>query len=360
MRNSTSPLLLFIAAPLVVLIACATESPPLPLETAPPSTQQMDISGLDQYSDEMNPLFQQYMDLSGDLGRIITGFTTQAYSLSSSANRNSDLLAFANRFKQELRGVSTEMRDVMQEWSVLAPPEEARSYHQLAFEMMQQRYNGVELTIVGYEMLGAGQNEAFVKTANDGANFFDQSDRLYMDVLAEARKLGIVEITRSKGLASELPTVTFVATPAPISVSDIETYVDQSRILNPASEALDEWTVLSNEHSLRDLSKLDRQQKMLMIQAQHRAATNVFTATKDALTGFRLIVPPPQCQEIHLLLTESLQLQEQSSLVMKTYLEIAQRGRSDADMLHEANNLMAEADRVKQRGLFFAEQCFGK
>jgi hypothetical protein len=130
---------------------------------------------------------------------ITESYLKQFDSLASSNNPNAnEVIVLADRYKQELRGVSTELQDVMQDWSILAPPEQALRYHKVAFEMMQQRYNGLQLTIVGLGMLARGQTESFVKTSNEAADFVDQSDRLYLDVLAEARNLGNVEVTQSK------------------------------------------------------------------------------------------------------------------------------------------------------------------
>ena len=81
---------------------------------------------------------------------------------------------------------------------------------------MQLRYNGVELTLTGYAMLASLQVESSLSTIQEAADLLDQSDRLFLDVLAEARKLGELEITRSlvaRILANTPPTLSYWGPP---------------------------------------------------------------------------------------------------------------------------------------------------
>lgn len=95
-----------------------------------------------------------------------------------------------------------------------------------------------------------------------------------------------------------------------------------------------------------------------MVRGELAAVTKTYEVTTTAVTRFRLIVPPRQCKEGHLIATEALQLMEQGLSEMKGFMELALRtGRPDHDRRERANRLLAEADRVKQRGLFQSETC---
>lgn len=77
--------------------------------------------------------------------------------------------------------------EVLNQWAVLEPPDGARVFHAKAFEMMQLRLAGASHFRTAFDLFRAtGQMD--LDSAEQGAELWDESDRLYLDVQAEGRK----------------------------------------------------------------------------------------------------------------------------------------------------------------------------
>ena len=141
--------------------------------------------------------------------------------------------------------------------------------------------------------------------------------------------------------------------------SSVEKYQGEIHlILDPATRATEERNSVIEEQVQLGVTRLTSQQALEMTRTKLAAANKAYEATSKALTAFRPIVPPKQCEQFHLTITESLQLQRLGLIEGKRFLELfLLTGRTDEDVQEGANRLLAEADRAKQRALFQAGQC---
>ena len=143
--------------------------------------------------------------------------------------------------------------------------------------------------------------------------------------------------------------------------TDIDRYMEQGQALNPASDSLAEWASIVNTHNQTDRTNMAREEILDMIREQLAAVTKAAVANTEALDSFRLVIPPDECQESHLLTTEMLHLREQGFAEWTSYLEqILRTGASNEDQRRAANRLMSEADMVGQRGLLAIGSCLGQ
>ena len=167
----------------VALASCGTASNPSP-------------NPLDKYSEHMNPLLSESVDLySQDLSRVLKDIEAELLNQRVDPSFES-LVQYSREGADELEVITNQMSGVMIEWTVLDPPEEARRFHSLTFEMMQLRYNGVQTMRGALIALSFGQTDSFLNAGLEASDLFDQSDRLLINILEEARGLGEVAITR--------------------------------------------------------------------------------------------------------------------------------------------------------------------
>lgn len=155
-------------------------------------------SALDRYSESMNPVLQHHLDLfTVDFAAILSAVDTDLEAVNSADDFDAEAaLQLIDTFAFDLRSLSTEMSLVAQDWQLLEPPERAVEFHKLVLEVMQKRITSVDLTRVGYGLLAEVQVEASADMIQDAVELSNEADRLFVDVLAEARKLGGIEISR--------------------------------------------------------------------------------------------------------------------------------------------------------------------
>ena len=89
------------------------------------------------------------------------------------------------------------MGAVTSEWALLEPPKEAHQFHILALEMMQLRSRGLNNVLALTLMMQAGtvQDSDFA-LMQSGVELIDKAERIFVDMLVEARDLGGIEIER--------------------------------------------------------------------------------------------------------------------------------------------------------------------
>ncbi len=127
--------------------------------------------------------------------------------------------------------------------------------------------------------------------------------------------------------------------------------------LDPATAAREEWTAFQERPPL-DSSGLPSAEARAFDEQQLKLALNVLETSREALTGLRLVDPPPECRDRHVLVMESLQLTEQAMTYLVRWTErFLRAGQDDRDLMARGNELVAESDRVSQRALFAAEGC---
>lgn len=136
-----------------------------------------------------------------------------------------------------------------------------------------------------------------------------------------------------------------------------EYFEDINPLLISVASATEDWTRLVDRHAEEGTSGKTREEILALLRDELEAANNGYIATRDALTDFRVVVPPKECQELHLATTEALQLTERGFLETKGYLEYVIRTETDdPEQYDRANDLLNEADRAKQQVLYDMEQ----
>ena len=123
-------------------------------------------------------------------------------------------------------------------------------------------------------------------------------------------------------------------------------------ILDPVTDATNEWTNLVQQEIQLDLSRLKAEEASTVVRAQLTAGRTLLTTASRGTTAIRLIDHPRECLEMHIRMTEVLQLTEQAFGEHVAWMELALRtGQVDHDRRMRANRLAAEADRVKLEAL---------
>ena len=128
--------------------------------------------------------------------------------------------------------------------------------------------------------------------------------------------------------------------------------------LGSASDALDEWSSLADEAAVMDYRKMSRNQIVELVERQLVLARQAKKGHSEALTILMKEIPPEQCKAVHIAMVEALQLGERGFLEMISYFSSAlDRGYDDEDAMTRANDLLNQADLVKQRSLGDLSEC---
>ena len=173
MRNPLGQLAITALLALVVLAACSND-------------------GLSDYSDRMDHVMDAHYNEFTTAGAAFDGFLVcmrQALGEPEFVDCNADLLVTLNRYG----GVSLVH---MEEWvAELRPPDEALRFHELVHEMFQLRLHAINLMRALTEGLVEDPSletiELYAGEVERAADLFDRADRLFVRILAEARKLGL-------------------------------------------------------------------------------------------------------------------------------------------------------------------------
>ena len=154
-------LLMVITVLIGILVVACSNAPPAPVEPTPnyaatkefvasimtpintlvptdtPFSQESQVK-LDQYSDAFNPLFEKHQYLfDQEFAEALAEAEASANRMAQSANADmTDAKAVFERLDKQLDNISRELRVVNTEWSILAPPPEAKKFHNLTFEFM--------------------------------------------------------------------------------------------------------------------------------------------------------------------------------------------------------------------------------
>ena len=175
----------------------SNNTPNTPVPTDTPFSQQSQAK-LDQYSDSFNPLLEKHQRLfEEEFAGALAEAEESGNRMSQSANLDmTDAIAVIEGLAKTLDNIRRELQVVNTEWSLLYPPPEAKRFHNLTFEYMQLRLQIVERSLHAYNMLATGMVELSRQALLESHDLMQQADRLFLDVLAEARTLGNVEIIR--------------------------------------------------------------------------------------------------------------------------------------------------------------------
>ena len=144
----------------------------------------------------------------------------------------------------------------------------------------------------------------------------------------------------------------------PSSNDDVARYFEQAKVLDAATDAGEERAKLLEDHGRIDPRELSVERARAMVEEELAATEKELLATQNARKALHGIVPPEQCLEMHLTMTESLQLTEQGLDYAKSaYVLALNSGRQDRDLMERANGKFIEVNRLHQRALSESNQC---
>ena len=188
-------MLRFIAFPLPLFIAIATSMTMLAVACS---------NSLSDYSEQMNPIFQEHMDeyalvddaLDDNLDAMANCLSTPRCNLVDLQDDHEDLITAFDRYER-IAVVH------MDKWVLeLKPPDEALEFHELTLELFQLRHNAIVKWKLSAEELFEYPRVVFNQRYKDDIESIGEqlarADRLLIRILAEARELGSVKIDRGE------------------------------------------------------------------------------------------------------------------------------------------------------------------
>ena len=101
-------------------------------------------------------------------------------------------IALMREMQTVMMQAENNFEDVLNQWANLEPPEVARSFHEQASEMMELRLSGARYNRTVIDTF-VTTYEFDLDTAQQATDAWDESDRLYLDVLAEGQRFGKVD-----------------------------------------------------------------------------------------------------------------------------------------------------------------------
>ena len=135
-------------------------------------------------------------------------------------------------------------------------------------------------------------------------------------------------------------------------------YFEEVAALDAATNATEQWTVMVERDARIDSRTLSRSQALMMVEAQLSAARHAYETSNEAINALMQATPPQQCEDAHIVTLEALQLTERAFLELTRWLESGLGGGSvNDDSRIRGNDLLNEADMVKQRGINDALDC---
>lgn len=139
---------------------------------------------------------------------------------------------------------------------------------------------------------------------------------------------------------------------------EVDRYYEELAAVDLATDAIETWTLLVERDARVDTSTISRSQALAMVRAQLVAAQDAYETSNEAIDALMQATPPEQCKEAHIVVLEALQLTERAFLELKNWLESGLRGGpAKEDARIRGNQLLNEADLVKQRGLSVVLDC---
>ena len=125
-----------------------------------------------------------------------------------------------------------------------------------------------------------------------------------------------------------------------------------------AADANNEWSSFVDEAAIMDYQKMSRNQIVELSEKQLVLARQAKKEHSEALNMLIKEIPPEQCKTVHMAMVESLQLSERGFLEMINYFSSAlDRGYDDVDTMTRANDLLNQADLIKQRSSGALSEC---
>ena len=142
----------------------------------------------EDYVSEMNALMSQHVDTY----TMISDELDRNESQLRRSRTPETAIALMRNIQTVMTQAEEKFEDVFNQWADLEPPKVARSFHARASEMMQLRLSGarynravIETFITTYEF--------DLDTAEQATDAWLESDRLYLDVVAEGRTVGEID-----------------------------------------------------------------------------------------------------------------------------------------------------------------------
>ena len=139
---------------------------------------------------------------------------------------------------------------------------------------------------------------------------------------------------------------------------EADQYLGEMDFLDELTDATDYWSELMDREARIDVTTLTRVQALEIIRENSTAAQIAYEKSNKAIGALMQLTPPEQCEEAHIVILEALQLTERGFLELKRWMNTALRqGKRNEDARIRGNQLLNEADLVKQRGLNSILEC---
>ena len=151
-------------------------------------------SEIDRYKQDMNLIMQRHWDAYTELTSKVSKTYSSLMSGQTSRLSSESLNATLNDVLKDFETAELDLARIAEDWTRLVPPSKANRFHQLTFEMMQLRLKGVQRNrLVFAKLLNTGTLDS--EAAGEAESLFDKSERVWLEVLAEAKELGGADIT---------------------------------------------------------------------------------------------------------------------------------------------------------------------
>ncbi len=146
---------------------------------------------LSDYSHKMNPILQAHSDefakLYNDTDSVSDRLSAASSNTYGRRETTNELMNIAAVLQESLEQYERKSVELLEQWILLKVPKDAIRFHELTFEMMQLRYDGVVLW----------RNQTILYNPSDVDFWFSEkadekfarAERLLIQILAEAREL---------------------------------------------------------------------------------------------------------------------------------------------------------------------------
>ena len=139
---------------------------------------------LGRYAETMNFVLQRHMNVYSHLALNLSQVENHMRSAQSDGLAPGAAFEAITELRDELEQRQAELSALVRDWIALKPPDRAERFHEIVFDMMQKKLEGVRSmkSMANQLIAGAGYDEAL---ARDADLQFDTADWLWAGVFAE-------------------------------------------------------------------------------------------------------------------------------------------------------------------------------
>jgi hypothetical protein len=138
-------------------------------------------------------------------------------------------------------------------------------------------------------------------------------------------------------------------------------YIDElNPVLADITHSIEQLDALFRREARLDPRNITPSDALEIVEEQFEMVKRGFDQAGDAVRKMNGITPPENCENYHIRILESLQLTEQGLGEFRSFYSLAlSTGEADSSRRLKGNELLAEAQRAKQRGIFEEADCLG-